>query len=656
MDEPGNSGAVRVETDADRIATIWIDSPGAAVNTLSTATWDGLDAAVRQIEANIPVGVVIASTKPRSFLAGADLFELDAMIDTALESHLARGQSILDRLAALPMPTVASIHGDALGGGLEVALACQYRIVVDEPRIKLGLPETTLGLVPGWGGTFRLPRLVGIERALSLLVSGKALSPQEAAEIGLVDQVVHRDEFLSAARQCLRTEPAPREPAVDGRVQDCDVCDRFRHSTRERSGDHLPAPLRVIDIVETGLSHGHDAAMKAERAGLVELRRSPAGKQLLRMFFLRTAAKKKAVAEAGGRSQVVQSAVVIGGGTMGAGIATACATAGLHVQVIEVDESSAQAARSRLGSMSGGARVKVTADWKQVASADFVVEAATENLAAKQAIFRELDKLARPDAILATNTSSLGVAPLAAVTKHPARVIGLHFFNPVARMPLVEVARGADSSPDAVATGVAVATMLGKTPVVCRDAPGFIINRVLFPYLRAALELVDEGADITALDAAVRHWGMPTGPCVLLDEIGLDVSLSIFQSLRSALGERFPATAALESAVERGWFGKKSGRGLYVHGADGRPAVNTAWPRLGTPLANFVIDEAVVERRLIQPMAKEAELVLADGVVETADAIDLASVLGMGFPAFRGGLATHASVLTKPASSSKRGR
>ncbi len=641
MDEPDSSGAVRVGIDGDRIATIWIDSPGTSVNTLSTATWDGLDAAVGQIEARKPRGVVIVSAKPRSFIAGADLFELDAMTDAVLAAWLARGQAILDRVAALPMPTVAAIQGDALGGGLEVALACRYRIVIDEARIKLGLPETTLGLVPGWGGTFRLPRLVGIERALALLVSGKSLGPREAAEIGLVDRVVERDDLLRAAGECMRSDFLPRLLASENASHVLDVCGRFRQATRERSGDHLPAPLRVIDIVETGIRDGHDAAMEAERAGLVELRRSAAGKQLLRMFFLRTAAKKKAMAEAAGTARPVQSVVVLGGGTMGAGIAAACATAGICTCVIEASEASAQAARARLRDMPGGSTVDVTADWNHVATADLVVEAASEDLDVKQRIFRRLGELARPDAVLATNTSSLGIAPLAEFTRHPSRVIGLHFFNPVARMPLVEVVRGVESAVDAVATGVAVATMLGKTPVLCRDAPGFIVNRVLFPYLRAALALVDAGADIAGLDTAVRRWGMPTGPCALLDEIGLDVSLSIFQSLTAALGERYRVSAAIESAVERGWLGRKSGCGLYVHSGEARPEVNPEWPRLGAA-RGVSIDERLVEERLIQPMAEEAGLFLAEEVVETADALDLASVLGMGFPAFRGGLATYA--------------
>jgi len=636
MSDSGDFDAVRCALHADRILTVCFDTPAKPVNTLSAAAWVGLEAAIDRIEAERPMGIVFASAKPRSFIAGADLFELDNLSDAALEEHLARGQRILDRIAALPMPTVAAINGDALGGGLEVALACRYRIAAADPRAKLGLPETTLGLVPGWGGTFRLPRLVGLETALTLMVHGRSIPPTEAAALGLVDRIVPQADVLVAAKQLLLTPPDPHTPGRDDDMATVrDICNRFRHSIHERSGDHLPAPLRLIDIVEAGCEHGHDAASVAERRGLIDMRRSPAGRNLLRLFFLRTAAKKVAAADAAGHARTVRSAVVIGGGTMGAGIAAALAAAGVTVHVVETEERAAWAASERLASMPDGGGVHVGTTWETVAAADLIVEAVIEDLRVKQDVFRRLDALARPDAILATNTSSLSVRALAAATRTPRRVIGLHFFNPVARMPLVEVVRTAESAPDAVATGVVVATMLGKAPVMCRDAPGFVVNRVLFPYLREAILMVEEGIDIDSLDAGVRAWGLPMGPCALIDEIGIDVAISIFRSLEAALGGRFAAPPMLGAAAERGWLGRKSGRGLSTHSAAGRPVASGQ----GVP-----VGEEVVERRLIAPMADEARRVLSDGVVACADAIDLATVLGIGFPAFRGGLASYAGL------------
>lgn len=643
MDAPESSGPVRCELDADRVMTVWFDVAGKPVNTLAAAVWDGLDAAVRRIEAETPAGVVLASAKPRSFIAGADLFELRDLSDADLEAHLARGQQLLDRLEAVTVPTVAALNGDALGGGLEVALACRVRIAADEPRAKLGLPETTLGLVPGWGGTIRLPRLVGLEKALALMVPGKTIPPGEAAALGLVDRVVPAAALLAEAKRLVLAPPAARAAHAADPAECREICARFRATTRGRSGDHLPAPLALIDVVETGITAGRDAGAAAERHGLVDVRATPAGRNLLRLFFLRTAAKKRAAAEAAGTARPVRTAVVIGGGTMGAGIATALATAGMVVHVIEADERAAAAVAARLA---GGAPVRVTADWSPVAAADLVVEAVVEDLPAKVDVFRRIDAAARPEAVLATNTSSLSVASIAAATRDPARVIGLHFFNPVAKMPLVEVVRSPSSAADALATGVAVATALGKTPVVCRDAPGFIVNRVLFPYLREAVVAAAEGADVAAIDAATRAWGMPMGPYALLDEIGLDVSLFILRALEQTLGPRLAAPPLLAAAVDRGWLGRKSGRGFYDHPPEGKPVPNPSWAELGPTAGGATARDAadVVERRLITPMADEARRVLAEQVVTAADAVDLATVLGIGFPAFRGGLATFAGL------------
>jgi 3-hydroxyacyl-CoA dehydrogenase/enoyl-CoA hydratase/3-hydroxybutyryl-CoA epimerase len=642
---------VRWELDADRVMHVWFDAPEKSVNTLSVATWQGLDAAVREIETARPVGVIFASAKPRSFIVGADLFELQAMADAQLDEYLVRGQRILDRIAALPIPTVAAINGDALGGGLELALACRFRVAADDPRAKLGLPEITLGLVPGWGGTLRLPRLLGLEPALALLLAGKPIPPGEAQAIGLVDRIVPRVQLDAAATGLVLAPPAVRERKHDADPQERQATlDRCRADVRRRSGDHLPAPLRLVDIVETGFGEGLEAAAAAERRGLIDLRRTTATKHLLRLFFLRTAAKKAAAVEAAGRPRPVQRAVVIGGGTMGAGIAAALAAAGVDVQVVEADERAAAAAAARLAGPAGSTAVPVTTGWGAVVDAELVIEAVVEDLTAKRDVFRQLDRSARPDAVLASNTSSLSIASLAASVRDPARVIGLHFFNPVAKMPLVEVVRPPDAEPDAVATGVAVAALVGKTPVVCRDAPGFIVNRVLFPYLRESLLLAASGADIQQVDAAVRAWGMPMGPFALMDEIGLDVTRLIFESLEQFLGPQLAPPPLVAAMVARGWLGRKSGRGFYEHAPAAKPAPNPEWAKAcGAAGVAQVVDEPLVERRLIGAMADEARLLFDEQIVASADAIDLATVLGIGFPAFRGGLATYAGVRAMPA-------
>lgn len=646
MTEPGSM--VRTEMDADRVLTVWIDVPGRPVNTLSAAVWDGLDAAVRRIEEEQPTGVVIASAKPRSFVAGADLFELRAMSDAELDAHLAHGQKILDRLAAVPVTTVAAINGDALGGGLELALACRLRVTADDPRSRLGLPETTLGLVPGWGGTTRLPRLIGLERALAMMLPGKAVPPREALTLGLVDRVVPRDTVVTTAKALAGGAVAGRDVVMEDADTCRQVCERFRQTTRDRSGDHLPAPLRLIDIVAISYGSGLQAAAVAERRGLVEMRNTPAGRNLLRLFFLRTAAKKTAAAQVAGTPRTVRTVVVLGGGTMGAGIAGGLAAAGMDVHVVEADPTAAAAAAMRLAT-AGNAAVPVSTDWSAVTVADLVVEAVVEDLEVKRDVFRHLGEHARPDAVLATNTSSLSVAAIAAATSHPDRVIGLHFFNPVPRMPLVEVVAPPEAAADAVATGVAVAVAAGKTPIVCRDAPGFVVNRVLFPSLHVALMAAERGADLPQVDAAARAWGMPLGPYALMDEIGLDVTLLVFRSLERSLGGRLTPPPWLHRMVERGWLGRKSGRGFYAH-ADGAIAANAQLQELygaapaksaGGPAPQMT---AGIVEAMVTAMSAEATRVLEERVVTTADAVDLATVLGIGFPGFRGGLATFAGL------------
>jgi 3-hydroxyacyl-CoA dehydrogenase/enoyl-CoA hydratase/carnithine racemase len=649
--------AVRLETGPDRVLTVWFDLPDKTVNTLTARTWSDLDAVLDEVEAAGAAGVVFASGKPRSFLAGADLYEMEAMDDAQLDAYLATGQRIVDRIAALPMPTVAAINGDALGGGFELALACRSRVAVDEPRIRIGLPETTLGLVPAWGGAIRLPRLIGLAESLKVLIPGRSLSPAESLELGLIDEVVPRDRLLEAARNRLEATrnraagPTPARPtdpsAADESARDA-VLAKARADVRARSGDNLPAPLLLIDIVAASYREPPAAVAAAERRGLLELRRSPAGRNLRRLFFLRHEAGKTAAREAGGTARAVRSAVVVGGGTMGAGIAHALVRSGLAVQVIEADERSATAATARLAALIGDDSVRATTDWALVSAADLVIEAVIEQLPAKLAVFHRLDDLSGADAILASNTSSLSIQEIAAATRHPGRVVGLHFFNPVPKMPLVEIVRTPQSHPDVLATCVAAVKKAGKTPVLVNDAPGFVVNRVLFPYLREAVILLEEGGSITAIDAAIKAWGMPMGPFALMDEIGLDVTQMILESLRRSLGNRLSSPPILDRLLDLGWLGRKSGRGFYDYPTTGRPVPNPDLPSVisATQLMQSRADE--VQDRLMRPMAAEARIVLAEKIVESPESLDLATVLGIGFAPFRGGLASFAGLDSKP--------
>jgi len=649
--------AVRYEIGPDRVMTVWLDLPDKSVNTMSVRMWTDLDAAVARIESEKPAAVIFASAKPKSFIAGADLFEMRAMNDAQLDEYLAKGQKIYDRIEALPMPTVAAINGDALGGGFELALACKSRIAIDEQRIQIGLPETKLGLVPGWGGTIRLPRLIGVSEALKLMCTGKSVSPPEALKFGMVDEIIPRNQLLEAAKKRATSQQKPTGSAVGSRDADrsirAQILDKARSDTRARSGENLPAPLRLIDIVELSYEGGIEAASNAERRGLIDLRNSEAGMNLMRLFFLRTGAKKAAAEQAKGKSCEVKSVAVIGGGTMGAGIAHALIRSGLDVQVIEADDASVRFATARITKLlesdqkasrpqsAGPAALQISTDWSRVSSADLVIEAVLEQMRVKLDVFRRLDELVRPDAILASNTSSLSITEIAEATRHPDRVIGLHFFNPVQKMPLVEVVRTRFTNPDALGSGVAIASKLGKTPIVVNDSPGFIVNRVLLPYLREALVMLAEGAPVEQIDRAIKTWGMPMGPFELMDEIGLDVTRMILESLSLKLGTRLSPPPVLERALARKWFGKKTGQGFYVHLKDAKPAVNH---ELVDSVAQLELSVEEIQNRLMKPMADEAKMVMQEGVVDSPDAIDLATVLGLGFAPFRGGLARFAGL------------
>lgn len=613
--------SIRCERDAAGIATVWFDVPGRSVNAVSAAVLADLDAVVRGLEAAPPSGVIFASAKPGTFIVGGDLFEIRDAEESALDAFLALGQSILDRIAALDAPTVAAISGDALGGGYELALACRRRIAAAEPRIRIGLPETVIGIIPGWCGTLRLPRLVGLERGLDLLVTGRTVPPAAALELGMIDEVVPAADLLAAARR-LAVDPTPRPAVVDSGAADarsCRVaCDRARAATRARWDDHLPAPLRIVDVVEASYLEGVAAAATAERRTLIELRRGTAGSNLLRLFFLRSGAKKVAARRAGAAPRDATRVAVVGDAATGPGIAMALAGAGLDVDLVAAAE----------------------ADGAAVARADLVIEAVEESVPAKRDAFRRLDGLMRTDAILAGSTGCLSITELAAATRHPERVIGLHF--PVnATTPVVEVVAAERTAADAIATGVAVVARAGKTPIVVGDAPGFVVNRILFRGLRAAALLLDEGTDADVIDAAACRWGMVAGPLSLLDEIGLDTSQRTFETLSRRLDERFAVPPVVARAVSCGWLGRRSGRGLFMHPPSGEPSPNR---ELAPARRGDAADPHRIVARLVQAMAEEAGRVLAAGVVDSIDAVDLATVLGAGFPGFRGGLATSAGL------------
>jgi 3-hydroxyacyl-CoA dehydrogenase/enoyl-CoA hydratase/3-hydroxybutyryl-CoA epimerase len=667
------SKSVVVERDTDGTLMLRIDVPDRGVNVLNAQLLADLDAACDRLasERTAPL-LMVRSGKPTGFIAGADLHEFLAIGSAAeAEAVSERGQKLFDKLAALPMPTVAAVHGPCLGGGLELALACDYRLVFDRANTQLGLPEVELGLLPGWGGTQRLPRVVGMERALQMILGGRRLDAREALKWGLADVTAAgerelRGQIVHITAVAVKNGKRPRTKLPlhtwrqwfleSNRLGRRLLLRGTERLLRKRVWDDMPAPWEALEAVRTGVREGVIAGLKREREAAGRLAVSAPCRNLIGLFFRREQARK-----CGEKPPEVHRVGVVGAGVMGAGIAQLAALQGFHVIVQEANEEALGAAISRIAELFAKAverrllsgeearkrlsGVRGTLTWEGFGALDVVVEAATEDADAKRAIFRELDERTKPEAVLATNTSSLSVARLQEGLRLPGRVAGMHFFNPVHKVPLVEVARAATTDPAAVELLRQWSIVLGKTPVVVRDSPGFVVNRVLMPYLNEALLLVAEGLRIASVDATMRRFGMPMGPLEILDQIGLDVAAHVASAMHPVLGGRFEASAAFEKMRGNGWLGQKSGRGFYWHSKKSATPNALAENLLRAGAAPDVVGRALgpearhteARERLVLLMVNEAAMLLSEGVADSAETIDLAMVLGTGWAPHRGG-------------------
>jgi 3-hydroxyacyl-CoA dehydrogenase/enoyl-CoA hydratase/3-hydroxybutyryl-CoA epimerase len=651
---------LRTSTDSDRVLTVTLDLPEKPVNILSSAALKELNELVDHIEHDKLRAVIFTSIKPRSFAAGADLAEMRGMNRAQLDACLALGQSVFDRFARLQIPTAAAINGDALGGGLELALACGCRVAADDRSIQIGLPEVKLGLVPAFGGTVRLPWLIGLAPALDLMSTGRTVPPAEALRLGILDELAARESLLAAARRLVLAKPRsncnqrPERNPISPQERN-QILDQAEYEAEQRSSGHYPAPGRLISVIRSNYEHGVERAQAAERKALVDLLEGETGRNLVRLFFMRQSAKKVAAAQVPASPLPVRRAAVIGGGTMGSGIAHGLVRAGIDVQLIETSDELAAAASARVRkvladdvaaaridpaeSQRAGAMLHAQSDWRGIELADIVIEAVAEDMTIKRDVFARLGRETRSEAILASNTSSLSIAALSAETSRPASVIGMHFFNPVPKMLLLEIVRTPQTSAAVLATAIDLGARLGKAPILVRDAPGFVVNGLLIPYLAEALRLVAEGAAIEAIDGAIVTWGMPMGPLTLMDHIGLDVCVGIFKVMAPSRGSRVVLPRVLEDAIQKGWLGRKSGRGFYLYDDAYRSfPVNQELRDLLVRHPTTPPTEVQLELRPMLMMANEAVRVLEDQVTDSAEAIDLAVLLGLGMGQFRGGI------------------
>ena len=665
--EPAETGAV----------LLVFDHPTRTINVLDEAALTDFNVALVEIERLKPTGVILTSGKSGSFIAGADLQSIGAITDRTRVLELIRlAHGAFTRLAALPCPTVAAIDGVCLGGGTELALACDSRVTAEEPRTQIGLPETLLGIFPGFGGTTRLPRLIGLAGALDLILTGRSLDARRAEKLGLIARAVpgawlmeHAQRRLAelAKRPARRRRDAWRAKSLPAWLLDGNslghglALRKARKATLERTGGHYPAPLAALDVLRKSLGKTVDLGLRLEADAVSELVVGPVCKNLVRIFLLSERAKKEPVADAAIRPQPVRTMALVGAGVMGGGIAETVSRAGIGVRLRDLNPGALTHAlktarglidergRRRRGSASEGdgqmAKILPTLELTGFGVCDFAMEAVVEDLDVKRRVFGELEVRMRPDALLATNTSSLSVTTLAEGLQHPERFFGFHFFNPVHRMPLVEVVRGPRTSDATLVSAVGLARKLGKTPVVVKDAPGFIVNRILMPYLREAMVLLEEGYRVTEIDASMREFGMPMGPFEVLDEVGLDVANKVAGVLSKAFPDRMDASPALDALIAAGRLGKKSGRGFYRHRGGKRLPDPSVRGLLRLKRARQAPTPEILSERMVLAMINEAARCLEDGVAADAGLVDLAMIFGTGFPPWRGGPLRHADSL-----------
>jgi 3-hydroxyacyl-CoA dehydrogenase/enoyl-CoA hydratase/3-hydroxybutyryl-CoA epimerase len=635
-----------LEKDADGVAWLTLDKPGTSANVLSGSVLIELDGLLATLEKEPPRALVVISAKKSGFVAGADIREFTGITDADSGYGLIhRGQQVMNRLAALPCPSVAAIHGFALGGGLELALACRYRVAAGDERLSLGLPEVQLGIHPGFGGTVRSVQVAGVRPAMELMLTGRPVRADKALRLGLVDALTTEADLRATARALVLRGPPPRRaPLMERLLGAAALRPLVRRSliaqvARKAPADHYPAPYAIIDLWARYGARG-PAAYEAEARSIAHLFTTPTSRNLVRVFLLQDRLKS-----AGGKSPVeIRHVHVVGAGVMGGDIAAWSALRGFTVTLQDraseyIEPALKRAAelfdkRVRDPAKKAATRERLRADvaGDGVAQADVVIEAIFENLDAKRELYARLEPRMKPGALLATNTSSIMLEPLADRLADPARLVGLHFFNPVAQMPLIEVVHAERTATAAVQTATAFARRLDKLPVPCRSAPGFMVNRVLTPYLNEAMYAAEEGIALPAIDKAAVRFGMPMGPIELADVVGLDVASHVGEIIARELGRPVPALPRLAALLAAKKLGKKSGAGFYVW-QDGKAVKDAA---AGAPPPEDLID------RLILVLVNECVACLRERVVEDADLADAAVIFGTGFAPFRGGPLAYA--------------
>ncbi|RUO61556.1 fatty acid oxidation complex subunit alpha FadJ [Pseudidiomarina marina] len=657
--------AFTLELRDDQVAVIHIDVPGESMNTLKASFAEEVAHVLNQLEQQHDLkGVVVISDKPGSFVAGADISMIDACENAADTESLARqGQAMFDRIESLKVPVVAAIDGACLGGGLELALACHYRVATDSEKTIIGLPEVQLGLLPGSGGTQRLPRLIGIQKALPLILTGKQLRAKQAKKLGIVDDVVPATILLEAAVKLALSSKAKvkrvRHSLFNKLLEGSGVgrgiiFSKAREQAQAKAKGNYPALDKIIDTIAYGADKGFEAGLEFEARSFGELAMTPESKQLRHIFFATTAMKKETGA-GDTKPRKIERVGVLGGGLMGGGIAyVTAAKAGLPARIKDISEQGIVHALkysydllhkkvkrkhlSRTELEATMLRLSGTLDYSGFDQVDVVIEAVFEDLKLKQQMVADIEAVAGENTIFATNTSSLPITQIAAEAQRPENVIGLHYFSPVDKMPLAEIITHAGTSDETIATTVALAKKQGKTPIVVKDGAGFYVNRILAPYMNESARLVLEGEPIEAVDGALVKFGFPVGPMKLMDEVGIDVAAKVAPIMADELGDRFRAPDAFGKLLDDERKGKKNKKGFYAYSGKkpGKSVDESVYGLLGiSPSAKLGGDE--IAQRTVLLMLNEAAYCLDEGIIRSARDGDIGAIFGIGFPPFRGG-------------------
>ncbi len=661
------------------IGLLTFNDPQKGANVLSSAVLTELEAHLDTLEKDSTlVGLIIRSGKPGSFIVGADLREFVASIDAPAEKTTAmcnRGRRLFQRLSNCPFVTVAAIDGLCLGGGAELAIWCDRRLMADTPKSQFGFPEVKLGLYPGWGGTARSSRIVGLAGAVEMVTSGEPVDARQARLMGLATDAVPADRLQDAAIRLIRAEQKSQEFALDRQrwsrpieINETELM--FLGATagaliQQRTDGHYPAPPAALEMMLEAAALDIEAACLAEAAGMARLFGSPVNRALLNVFFLSDRNKKDTgIDRPDVRPRPVKSVSVIGAGIMGQGIAAANLKRNVPVVITDaaadalhagVEKTLAEASFNKETrrpdpekAVHYASLLEATSTDEDLVASDLVIEAVVENPDVKKRIFARLEPRLKPDAILASNTSTIPISQLAEGLAHPERFCGIHFFNPVRKMPLVEVIRGKKTSDETVATAVAYAKSIGKSPIVVNDGPGFLVNRILLPYMNEAVELLLDGAEPAAIERAARQFGMPMGPLAIYDMVGLDTAFYAGRVMYEAFPDRVPVSPVVGSLIKAGRLGQKSGAGFFSYARNkerGEPD-----PKLAELLAPITrgqekFNAEQITARLFLPMLLEATRAIEEHIVHDPRDLDLGLIYGLGFPPFKGGLLFWADTL-----------